>query len=68
MQLAKSHTAPETEVVSMSSLTKTERLRLENVVSSYGNPSDVFDKKVRHLSHILNCTEEEATHILLHNL
>lgn len=68
MQLAKSHTAPETEVIPMSSLTKTERLRLDNVVSHYGNPSEVFDRKVRALSHILHCTEEEATQIILHNL
>ena len=68
MQIAKSHTVPETEVIPMSRLTKSEQLRLDNVVSPYGQPERVFEKKVRHLSHILNCTEEEATHILLHNL
>lgn len=61
-------TTPQTEVLTMSSLTKRETRLLENVISPYGNPSKVFDKKVEHLAHLLNCTEEEATYELLHRL
>lgn len=59
---------PDTEVVSMSSLTRSERRIFDNVVSPYGNPSQVLDRKIKHLARLLNCTEEEATSILLHNL
>ena len=59
---------PDTAVVSMSSLTKSERRIFDNVVSPYGNPAQVLDRKIEHLARILNCTEEEATSILLHNL
>lgn len=60
--------APDTSIVSMSSLTKRERLTLENAVSPYGNPEQVFNRKVTALAHLLNCTEEEATSIILHSL
>ena len=56
------------EFVPLSQLTKREQLRFENTVSNYGNPSQVFDRKITALAQILNCTEAEATHILLHNL
>lgn len=56
------------ELVPLSQLTKREQLTFENAVSTYGNPSDVFDRKVRTLACILNCTEDDATHVLLHNL
>lgn len=56
------------ELIPMSSLTRREQLQLENAVSHYGNPSEVFDRKVAHLARILDCTESEATAVLLHNL
>lgn len=59
---------PDTQVIPMSSLTQSERLRLENIISPYGNPAQVLDRKIENLARLLNCTEEEATHILLHNL
>ena len=52
----------------LSQLTKREQLVFENAVSSYGNPPDVLDRKVRALAQILNCTEADATKVLLHNL
>lgn len=59
---------PDTAVVPMSHLTKRERLTLDNAVSPYGNPEQVFNRKVTALAHLLNCTEDEATYVLLHNL
>lgn len=56
------------EFVPLSQLTKHEQLRFENAVSNYGDPSQVFDRKITALAQILNCTEAEATHVLLHNL
>lgn len=64
----KTQPQPTADVVNMSSLTKRERLMLENAVSPYGEPSKTFDKKVEHLARILNCSEEEATFELLHRL
>ena len=68
MHISTKRPPPTADVVNMSSLTKRERLMLENAVSPYGEPSKTFDKKVEHLARILNCTEEEATHELLHRL
>ena len=56
------------ELIPMSSLTRREQLQLDNAVSHYGNPADVFDRKVAHLARLLDCTESEATAVLLHNL
>jgi hypothetical protein len=64
----KTQPQPTADVINMSSLTKRERLMLENAISPYGEPSKTFDKKVERLARILNCTEEEATHELLHRL
>lgn len=59
---------PDTAVVPMSHLTRHERLALDNAVSPFGNPEQVFNRKVSVLANLLHCTEDEATHILLHNL
>jgi hypothetical protein len=32
------------------------------------SPSDIFDHKVEHLADLLDCTEAEATRIILRNL
>lgn len=52
----------------MSSLTKRERLLLDNVASPYGDPHETLDRKIELLARLLNCTEEEATYELLHRL
>lgn len=54
--------------VSLSMLTKNERALIESVKSSYGDPLRTLERKIRHLAAILDCTEEEATHALLHTL
>lgn len=54
--------------VSVSSLTKHERLMVEGVESHYGNPEKVLQRKILHLARLLNCTEEEATAYFLHSL
>lgn len=59
---------PEVTLIPMSALTKSERFRFENIPSPYGNPAKALERKIEHLARLLNCTEEEATHILLHNL
>jgi hypothetical protein len=59
---------PTVDLVHMSSLTRKEQLYLDNAVSPYGQPEKVFNRKVEALASLLNCTEAEATHILLHNL
>lgn len=64
----KTQPQPTADVINMSSLTKRERLILDNVASPYGEPSKTFDRKVEHLARILNCTEAEATFELLHRL
>lgn len=59
---------PSAEIFSMSSLTKRERLLLDNVASPYGDPHETLDRKIELLARLLNCTEEEATYELLHRL
>lgn len=57
-----------TLVLSMNQLSKKQSLELERIPSTWGNPAREFDRKVTHLSQLLNCSEEEATHIILHEL
>ena len=57
-----------TEILSVSQLTKSERQMYEDIVSPYGNPAQVLERKIKHLARLLNCSEEEATHQLLHCL
>lgn len=52
----------------MSSLTKREQLILDNAASSWGDPHEALQRKIEALARLLNCTEEEATHELLHRL
>jgi hypothetical protein len=59
---------PTANVINMSSLTKRERLLLDNVASPYGDPHKTLDRKIELLARLLNCTEEEATYELLHRL
>jgi hypothetical protein len=56
------------ELIPFSALTRQQAQRLENAVSRYGNPERVFQRKVEALAQLLDCTEEEATHVLLHSL
>lgn len=52
----------------MSSLTKREQLMLDNAVSPWGDPHKALQRKIEALARLLNCSEEEATHELLHRL
>ena len=68
MHTTKRAPEPTANVINMSSLTKRERLLLDNVASPYGDPHKTLDRKIELLARLLNCTEEEATHELLHRL
>lgn len=57
-----------TLVLNMSALSKKQSIELERIPSTWGNPSREFDRKVTHLAQLLHCNEEEATHIILHEL
>lgn len=35
---------------------------------SWGSPEEAFEKKIMHLMDLLDCSESEATHIILHHL
>ena len=59
--------SPDVNVISMSSLTRQERLTLENH-TDLSTPAELFDRKVEALAELLDCSEAEATHILLHKL
>lgn len=59
---------PTAEVINMSSLTKRERLMLENAISPYGQPDKVLDRKIERLAEMLNCSEEEAEHVFFNRL
>lgn len=39
-----------------------------NITSNYGNPAHILERKIEHLAKMLDCTEEEATQLFLHNL
>ena len=57
-----------TLVLSMNQLSKKQALELERISSTWGNPAREFDRKVTHLAQLLSCSEEDATHIILHEL
>lgn len=38
-----------------------------NITSNYGNPARILERKIEHLAKMLDCTEEEATQLFLHN-
>jgi hypothetical protein len=59
---------PTADVINMSSLTKREQLLLDNAVSPWGDPHKALQRKIEALARLLNCSEEEATHELLHRL
>lgn len=58
---------PTFEVINLSSLTKREQLTYDNHTID-NNPSDLFDRKVEALAELLECSEAEATQIILKNL
>lgn len=68
MHTTKRAPEPTANVINMSSLTKREQLLLDNAVSSWGDPHKALQRKIEALARLLNCTEEEATHELLHRL
>lgn len=68
MNHARKPPQPSAEVFNMSSLTKREQLMLDNAVSPWGDPHKALQRKIEALARLLNCTEEEATHELLHRL
>lgn len=59
---------PTADVINMSSLTKREQLMLDNAISPWGDPHKALQRKIEALARLLDCTEEEATHELLHRL
>lgn len=68
MKHAVAHDARSMAVVSLSSLSKSEMYEYLDTPSITGDPAEEFDRKVAALADILNCTEEEATQIILHAL
>lgn len=59
---------PPTIIVSDQALSRKEQRTLDSATSSWGNPQRILERKIEHLARVLNCTEEEATHLFLHNL
>lgn len=59
---------PPTIIVSDQALGRKEQRILESTTSAWGNPARELERKIEHLARVLNCTEEEATHLFLHNL
>lgn len=57
-----------TPELSMSLLSKNEQRVVESVRSTYGNPEKTLERKIIALARLLDCTEEEATHLFLHQL
>ena len=59
---------PPTIIVSDQALNRKEQRIHDTTASSWGNPARTLERKIEHLARVLNCTEEEATHLFLHNL
>jgi hypothetical protein len=55
-------------IVSDQALSRKEQRIHDTTASSWGNPARSLERKIEHLARVLNCTEEEATHLFLHNL
>lgn len=45
-----------------------EVIYVETKDASFSDPLQILERKILHLSRILDCSEAEATHIFLHSL
>ena len=59
---------PPTIIVSDQGLSRKEQITHDSTPSPFGNPQHVLERKIEHLARVLGCSEDEATHIFLHNL
>ncbi len=57
------HKPPIANIINMSSLTKHEQFILDNAAATNSDPSELLDRKIEHLTEILDCSEEEAERV-----
>jgi hypothetical protein len=60
--------APQTSLINLSDLTKRERIQVDAVYEAADDPAVILERKIEHLAELLDCTEAEATRILLSKL